>query len=373
MSPMGPPDITCPSCFNKNPAISAYCQFCAAELPRISSPMKGPLPVSKTTSQESIQSSTPTLTVHEWRYPSRWSKVKRYLYLLLGVVALYGGQATWARWKEANRPRVEGSRLGHRFFEYSTYQFLSGYKNVMEIWTSRSDQPDTKLQTLTANETGTFNLRTLSASVLRQTMLLEPTEWILQSQAGIGAAFPLEDPSLAPATFIMNHDGEVLRRDYAATRVTKALPFLAPTWPGGLHHPGDVWDESVAWADLNGDWTIEWKGAVHWTFEKFDRCAKSTCAVLSYEAQLVPQVTHVPSWARGISSPRFEGQALGRALFDMQKSQIYTNDFAYHGALWALIPDLARAPTKTDPDIPKVHEPGSIVLQFKNNIHIGQL
>jgi hypothetical protein len=259
-----------------------------------------------------------------------------------------------------------GRSFAYRFFPYSNYRYLVRFQNDIEMWTMRNNQLDLRYDTAHIDETGVLTLSTMYKTARRQTMQIDPSDWIGRTPV------TTEDPSLQPGLIILDQDGVVVSRDSEkAARCGKTLPFLMPAFPKGSHPLGDSWTESIHWTDDLGPWKIEWQAVLHWTFKGHQPGADGPVDQLGYVAELTPRLARVPSWARElVTSTHFLGEAAGTALFDPRLNQLVLNSFAYNGKLWIALSDVGRAPAYREQRGGRLHQAGSIVLQLRNSLDV---
>jgi hypothetical protein len=266
-----------------------------------------------------------------------------------------------------------GKKLTYAYRDQTPMQYLVGFKQHIKIWSERQGRLDTPIEDQKIDEMGNVILEKVPGEKTRAAYV-HSREWIqiLNDTAGSAShVIPKNHPSLAGGRIILNEKGVVQERRFVLSpRLGKSLPFLSPRFPQGSLRHHRSWDESIEWLDVYDDWKIYWAGTFHWTLGELEPCGQSTCAELTYTADLVPHLRGSPGWAHGIVK-RAEGNFTtdGRALFDYSHKRLADNTFAYDGLLHIPITKLERIPWEIRIGR-RVTGPGEIVIRLENKIEI---
>lgn len=270
---------------------------------------------------------------------------------------------------------LSGSRLEYAFSEKKPSRYFMGFTMNVKSWSERQGRLDTPLEEFKVDEIGNVVLERKKAAAKAKTPVnLRVQEWIQIVRDAGGSrsrSIPLNHPSLAGARLLLDKRGALLeRRASLSPRLGKGFPFLAPKFPKGRIRRGRSWPESIEWIEMLGDWKLRWTGTLRWRLDDVEPCGRNTCARLTYQASLRPQLWSAPSWATG-AVRRIEPQITseGVALFDARQGRLVSNTFSYDGLLRIPITDLGRIPWELRIGR-RVRVPGDILIRFQNKIDI---
>src|SRR4051812_31511422 len=140
--------IRCPHCRHTNTYTSTRCEKCKEPLPRstkgetISQWMSLVAPEIRRPLKAPPKSPPATSLAFDWRPSSPWRRAaRRYKKVLIFFAGLILVGITVIRvWEPRTESGVEGSRLGHRFFEYSTYRYFVDMRKTVNIWAAKHGQ-----------------------------------------------------------------------------------------------------------------------------------------------------------------------------------------------------------------------------------------
>ncbi len=270
-----------------------------------------------------------------------------------------------------------GYRLEYRFSRKKPIKFLVEFENQGKSWSERQGHLDTPLPSWHITQLGNVMLQTVKEDSQKgETRVgIRPQEWIeiaYHDDQGQSRSIPLDHPSVAPASVLLDRHGTVRQRDASpSVRLGKSVQFLMPAFPKGAMRRGRHWSEPVQWVESFGDWRIAWSGELDWTLLNEELCGADACAHLLYHARVQPQLRQVPDWAKGhVGGARYDGSAEGDALFDSSREQLFANSFKQHGLLRIPITDLGRIPYELRVGRRVKDVPGEIVMQLTNRIDI---
>lgn len=263
-------------------------------------------------------------------------------------------------------------------FEYAFPQptrYLVGYHTTIKSWSERQGQLDTPLDDFKIDEVGNVIVQSETKTKKGpQTLSLRAEEWIQMSEgsSSVSRPIPLNHPSLAPGTVLLDAKRRVAERRITATpRLAKGAAFILPSFPIGGTRAGRQFKQIVDWVELLGDWKVRWTGQLLWTVKGQAACGPNACTHLTYQATISPELWNVPDWARGqVGHPRFEGTAQGDVLFDAGNRRIFAHNFSADGTFRVPLNDLSRIPSELRVGRRVPEFPGVIVMQLHNQIDV---
>jgi len=268
-----------------------------------------------------------------------------------------------------------GKKFEYAFPEKAPAQYLVILTDDIKCWSERNGRLDTPLEQYKRESFGNVLFYKKKAVVKnRLAVALRAREWIEirhDAQGSTSHTIPLNHPSLLRTRVIFDKKGMLIGRHYTLSpRLAKGLPFLTPKFPAGTLRRGRTWTEYVEWIDMYSDWKIYWAGTLYWTLGDLEPCAGGTCAKLTYQADLRPQLWAWPSWAaKAVQHVQANVSAEGSALFDTGHKRLVSNTFTYSGLLYLPITNLGRIPWELR--IGRgVKGPGEIVIRLGNKIDI---
>jgi len=276
------------------------------------------------------------------------------------------------------RLKLNGVHLDNRTAQTGPVTYLAGNEVNTQGWAYRGEEMDTPLKNQKVTETGTVSVELASGDDTHRILRVRVKEWIKIAEVGdrnIQQVIPMNHPSIAPSTVILDRQGTVVDRQQAETvRTGRLTDFLFPRFPKGSERIGDSWTEPLTWMETVGEWKVRWEGNIQWTLEGFEPCYENLCARLTYQVKMDPQQLMPPEWAAKISgSPSFEGQGHGEALYEVKEKVLLSNTFSYGGDLSIPLSNLGDIPWDQRVGDHAPSEAGTVLLRFTDKFDIRKL
>jgi hypothetical protein len=273
------------------------------------------------------------------------------------------------------RLKLNGVRLQHGALTGGPTLYLVGTHSETKSWAYRGDTMDTPLADNELNETGTVVVESRLGPQTGHTFSIKAKEWVKMMKSGEttnNQTVPLNHPSIAPASLILDSQGSILeRRNASSIRVGRAIDFIFPLFPKGTQHQGSSWTEHLSWEDTIGEWQIGWEADLVWQLKDFEMCDQVACTKLLYQATLHPHIVRPAAWAdKKVHEITFEGQSNGEALYNTRDKVLIGNSLQYSGKLSIQIPNLESVPEEERVGATVTEDPGTIVIQFSNKFDI---
>jgi len=296
-----------------------------------------------------------------------------FLIICSGLTVAVGGLSHYL--SPLTRLELYGVKLGHRAVLLHPASYLWGYQSHVESWTEHDGRLDTPLSNDTVQEVSTLQVERAQGSTAINVLSVRPQEWIrsLKNAAGFkNDTIPLNDPSIAPGTIVLDQEGTLLeRRSAAAWRTERAMQMLIPQFPKGFLRRAGDWTEHLEWVETTSGWTISWQADLQWVVKNFELRYGKPCAILAYEATLRPTVLQTAAWVKSSGGPvRFTGEARGEAVFDVKDKWLISNTLSYAGLLKIHVSNLANVPEDLRVGLVMAATGGDVVLKLANKMDI---
>jgi len=295
------------------------------------------------------------------------------LFIVSGILVIVFGLAYYL--SPITRLELYGTKLEHMVGFNGPVNYLIGWHSQSHSWSEVNGHMDTPLGDDSTDEISTIRVERLPGTPTEIKLIFRPVEWVrsIKDKSGfISQTIPLNHPSIAPVTLLLDKQGTLLERSAGSVwRLEGAVQFMIPKFPKGSMKRGSRWQEHLEWTETSDGWKFGWKADLQWTVQGFKTCYGDPCAQLAYEATIQPSLLQEVFWSQGADRDiHFTGQAHGEALYNIKQKFLISNTLDYQGKIAIHVHNLKEIPESLRIGALPVANEGDIVLQIENKIDV---